>query len=313
MIRADWNMEEIRAIYHQPLLKLISDSADIHRSHHKPGEIQASSLLSVKTGGCTEDCAYCPQSYRYTTNVLPGKLAAIGEVVKAAAEAKAKGCSRFCMGAAWREIRDNRDYKRITEMIQKVSSMGLEVCCSMGMLNYSQAVGLKKAGLSIYNHNIDTSDDYYPEIISTRKFTDRLATIANVQKAGLEICSGGIIGMGESEDDRIKMIHILATLGRHPASVPVNRLIPVKGTPLEDQKKTTVWELLRVIACIRCVMPQSQIRLSAGRSQLSYEEQALCFIAGTNAVFLGDKLLTAPNSDYNKDMEMFELLGVRLN
>jgi biotin synthase len=313
MIRTDWNIEEIKEIYHQPLLKLISNSASIHRKHYKPGEIQASSLLSVKTGGCTEDCAYCPQSFKYKTTVLPDKLAKLEVVVKAAKEAKAKGCSRFCMGAAWREIRNHRDFTKITEMIHAVSSLDLEVCCSMGMLTYDQAVGLKEAGLSIYNHNIDTSDEYYPEIITTRKFTDRLTTIANVQEAGLEICSGGIVGMGESELDRIKMIHILATLEQHPASVPINRLIPIKGTPMEDQETTSIWELLRVIACIRCVMPKSQIRLSAGRAQLSYEEQALCFITGANAVFLGDKLLTASNSEYNKDMEMFELLGVHLN
>lgn len=312
IVRKHWTLEGIREIYHMPLLELISDSAELHKTFHKPGEIQASTLLSIKTGGCTEDCSYCPQSFKYHTDVKASKMLSVQDVIKAATEAKNGGCSRFCMGAAWREIRDNRDFATILEMIRAVATLDLEVCCSMGMLNQEQALALKNAGLTIYNHNIDTSEDYYAEIISTRSYKDRLATLKNLQEAGIDICSGGIIGMRESEEDRINMIHTLSSLPKPPSSVPVNMLIPIQGTPMEDYTQVSVWELIRVIATIRMVMPASQIRLAAGRSQLSMEAQALCFIAGANAVFLGEKLLTAPNNELDKDKEMIKLLGIHL-
>lgn len=282
----------------------------MHRRHHKFGEVQVSSLLSIKTGGCVEDCAYCPQAARYHTGVKVQALMKVDEVVAKAKEAKEGGASRFCMGAAWREVRDNRDFDRVLDMVKEVNKLDMEVCCTLGMLTESQAAKLANAGLYAYNHNIDTSEDYYKNIIQTRKFDDRLDTISHVRKAGITVCSGGIIGLGETDEDRINMIHTLATLPRHPESVPVNALVPVEGTPLADSPRVPFYDLVRMIATVRLVMPKAAARLSAGRLELSLAEQGMCFLAGANSIFAGDKLLTTPNPEFNSDMDMFRILGL---
>lgn len=303
--------EEITSVYHRPLLELVFEAATVHRNRKDYGEVQISSLLSVKTGGCPEDCAYCPQAARYNTGVEVQSLMKTEEVVEAAKKAKEGGASRFCMGAAWREVRDNRDFDRIIEMVQEVNKLNMEVCCTLGMLTTSQAQKLADAGLYAYNHNIDTSEEHYGDIIHTRKFEDRLNTIDNVRKAGLTVCSGGIIGMGETEEDRIGMLYTLANLDPQPESVPINALVPVAGTPLEDQKRIPFYDLVRMIAVARILMPEAEVRLSAGRLELSLAEQALCFMAGANSIFAGDKLLTTANPEFNQDMEMFSILGLR--
>lgn len=310
-IRNNWTREEIAAIYNKPVLSLMYEAATVHRAYHDPEEVQVCTLLSVKTGGCPEDCAYCPQAARYHTGVKVEKLWEVSDVLQKAAEAKAGGSTRFCMGAAWREVRDNRDFDNVIEMVKGVSTMGLEVCCTLGMLTPSQAQKLKDAGLYAYNHNLDTSEEFYQDIVTTRTYTDRLETLENVRKAKISVCSGGIIGMGEQEDDRIGMLHVLATLPEHPESVPVNALVPVEGTPLEDQPKVSVWEMVRMIATARILMPKAMVRLSAGRVRMNLEEQALCFLAGANSIFAGDKLLTTPNPGYIRDQEMFQVLSLR--
>jgi len=303
--------DQIKEIYNRPLLELIYKASDIHRNNHKAGEVQVCTLLSVKTGGCTEDCAYCPQAARYHTDVKVHKLLDPEEVISRAKEAKANGSTRFCMGAAWREVRDNRDFDNVLAMVREVNKLDMEVCCTLGMLTESQAEKLKEAGLYAYNHNIDTSEDYYDKVITTRTYDDRLETINNVSKAGISVCSGGIIGLGEDEDARIGMIHTLSNLAEPPESIPVNALVPVKGTPLEDMERVSVWEMLRMIATIRIVVPKAMIRLSAGRNEMPVSEQALCFIAGANSIFAGDKLLTTPNPAFSTDIEMFDLLGLQ--
>ena len=310
-IRTDWTREEISEIYNQPILNLVYQGASVHRQHHDPQEVQVCTLLSVKTGGCPEDCAYCPQAARYHTDVKVQKLLPVEEVLAHALEAKENGSTRFCMGAAWREVRDNRDFDKVIEMVKGVSTMGLEVCCTLGMLTPEQAQKLKDAGLYAYNHNLDTSKEFYNEVISTRTYDDRLETLENVRDANISVCSGGIIGMGEREEDRIGMLHTLATLKQHPESVPVNALVPVEGTPLEDQEKVSVWEMIRMIATARIIMPKAMIRLSAGRVRMNLEEQALCFLAGANSIFAGDKLLTTPNPGAIKDREMFQKLELK--
>lgn len=309
--RNDWTFSEIQEIYHQPLLELMYQAATVHRNFNQTGEVQVCTLLSVKTGGCTEDCAYCPQAARYHTNVKAHKLLKVDEVLEKANEAKQNGSTRFCMGAAWREVRDNRDFDNVLEMVKGVNEIGLEVCCTMGMLTEEQADKLKNAGLYAYNHNLDTSEDNYENIITTRTFEERLNTIGNVRKAGISVCSGGIIGMGESHDARIGMIHTLATLPEHPESVPVNALVAVEGTPLEDMKRVSVFEMVRMIATVRITMPKTMVRLSAGRLDMPVSEQALCFMAGANSIFAGDKLLTTPNPTFTDDMAMFDLLGLK--
>lgn len=311
MIRTDWTKEEISTIYNRPLLDLVFDAATIHRNNNDYSEVQISSLISIKTGGCPEDCAYCPQAARYNTGVNVHKMMKTEEVVAAAQAAKDGGSSRLCMGAAWREVRDNRDFDTVLEMVKAVNTMDMEVCCTLGMLNYEQAKKLKEAGLFAYNHNIDTSEEHYKNIISTRKYDDRLQTIENARKANLTVCSGGIVGLGETEEDRIGMLHLLATMTKHPESVPINALVPVKGTPLENQERVSIWDMLRMIATARIVMPKTVVRLSAGRLEMSIPEQALCFMAGANSIFAGDKLLTTPNPGFNDDMQMFELLGLK--
>jgi biotin synthase len=265
----------------------------------------------VKTGGCPEDCAYCPQAARYNTGLKAHKLMDVDEVLGKASEALANGSTRFCMGAAWREVRDNRDFDKVLEMVKGVNNMGMEVCCTMGMLTDDQAHKLKEAGLHAYNHNLDTSEDYYKEIITTRTYDDRLQTIGNVRKAGISVCSGGIIGLGETHEARIGMLYTLATLPEHPESVPVNALVAVEGTPLEEMKKVPVFDMVRMIATARILMPTTMIRLSAGRLDMPVVEQAFCFMAGANSIFAGDKLLTTPNPGFTDDMAMFELLGLK--
>jgi biotin synthase len=310
-IRNNWTREEIAAIYNKPVLELMYEASTVHREFHDPQEVQVCTLLSVKTGGCPEDCAYCPQAARYHTNVKVHKLLEVQEVISKAVEAKESGSTRFCMGAAWREVRDNRDFDNVLEMVKGVSSLGMEVCCTLGMLTDEQARKLKDAGLYAYNHNLDTSEEFYGDVISTRTYDDRLDTLAHVRKAKISVCSGGIIGMGEKEDDRIGMLLTLSTLPEHPESVPVNALVPVEGTPLEDQPKVSVWEMVRMIATARIIMPKAMVRLSAGRVRMNLEEQALCFMAGANSIFAGDKLLTTPNPGYIKDQEMFQQLQLK--
>ena len=303
--------EEITEIYNTPLLDLIFRAASVHRMFHDPSEVQVSSLLSIKTGGCPEDCGYCPQAARYHTDVDVQKILTVEEVVDAASNAKAGGATRMCLGAAWREVRDNSDFDRVLTMVRSINDMGMEVCCTLGMLTEDQAQKLADAGLYAYNHNIDSSEDFYKKIITTRKYEDRLDTIKNVRKAKVTVCSGGIIGMGESVEDRIDMLYTLSNLNPRPESVPINALVPVEGTPLENQKLVPIWDMVRMIATTRIVMSQSVVRLSAGRTQMTLEGQALCFLAGANSIFAGDKLLTTPNPDFNEDMEMFTLFGLK--
>ena len=309
-IRNDWTTEEVAEIYNSPLLELVYRAATVHRQYNTSSEVQVCTLLSVKTGGCPEDCAYCPQAARYHTDVKVHKLMEVEEVLANAREAKAAGSTRFCMGAAWREVRTNRDFDKVLDMISGVNAMGMEVCATMGMLTEEQAAKMKEAGLHAYNHNLDTSEEHYDEIITTRKYADRLETLANIRNAGVNVCSGGIIGLGESQNDRIEMLHTLATLPEHPESVPVNALVPVEGTPLEDQPIVEIWEMVRMVATARILMPQARVRLSAGRIRMSEVEQGFLFLAGANAIFAGDKLLTTPNNGVNRDQAMFNLLGL---
>lgn len=310
-LKHDWTKEEIQAIYDKPFLDLVFEAASIHREQKDYNEVQISSLISIKTGGCAEDCSYCPQAARYHTDLKVQPLMKIGQVISAAVKAKEGGSSRLCMGAAWREVRDNRDFDRVIEMVKAVNEMDMEVCCTLGMLTESQAQRLADAGLYAYNHNIDTSEENYKEIITTRTYDDRLNTIKNVRKANLTVCSGGIIGLGETKEDRVGMLLTLANLPQHPESVPVNALVPVKGTPLEDQPRIPIWDMVRMIATARIVMPKSVVRLSAGRNEMSTLEQAFCFMAGASSIFAGDKLLTTPNPAFADDMVMFELLGLK--
>ncbi len=310
-MKHNWTVEDIEAIYDKPLMELIYEAATVHRQHNAYAEVQISSLISIKTGGCPEDCAYCPQAARYNTHVKAHKLMEVEEVVETAKKAKAGGSSRLCMGAAWREVRDNRDFDKVLEMVKQVNALDMEVCCTLGMLNYEQAQKLADAGLYAYNHNVDTSEDYYDEIITTRTYQDRLKTLENVRKANLTICSGGIIGLGESRKDRIGMLKVLSNLQPHPESVPINTLVRVPGTPLEDQPKVPVQDLVRMIATARILMPKTVVRLSAGRMEMSLSDQALCFMAGANSIFAGDQLLTTPNPDFQEDKQMFDILGLQ--
>ena len=305
-----WTKEEILSVYNTPLLELVYKASTVHRENNTASEVQVSSLLSIKTGGCSEDCGYCPQAARYHTDVKVHKLMSLEEVETAANNAKSGGASRLCMGAAWREVRDNKDFDRVLDMVKVVNSKGMEVCCTLGMLTESQAQKLADAGLYAYNHNLDTSAENYESIITTRTYDDRLNTINNVRKAGVSVCSGGIIGMGETVEDRIGMIYTLANMEPQPESVPINALVAVKGTPMENQPMVPIWDMVRMIATTRIVFPKTVVRLSAGRTQMSLEGQALCFMAGANSIFAGDKLLTTPNPDFNSDMEMFKIFGL---
>lgn len=313
VLRHDWTKDEITAIYNTPLLDLVYQAATVHRQWHDPQEVQIATLLSVKTGGCPEDCSYCGQAARYHTDIKVQALLPTETVLAHAQKAKDAGSSRFCMAAAWREVRDNKDFDRIIDMVKGVNEMGLEVCCTLGMLTEEQALRLQEAGLHAYNHNLDTSAEYYEEVISTRKFDQRIATIQNVRKAGITVCSGGIIGLGETHEDRIAMLLTLATMPQHPESVPINALSRVKGTPLENNPKVDIWEMVRMIATARIIMPAASVRLSAGRIEMTTEEQAWCFMAGANSIFTGERetLLVTPNPGVSEDMEMLRVLGLK--
>lgn len=306
-IRNNWTLEEVKSLYQLPILDLIFKSASIHRAYHSSKNLQMCSLISIKTGGCPEDCKYCPQSSRYKTDVKPLPLMDLDEVIDQAKRAIEKGATRICLGAAWRNIRNSSLFDRVLEMVKEISSLEVEVCCCLGMLDEQQAKRLKEAGIFAYNHNLDTSRDFYPSIISTRTYDDRLQTLQIVEEAGISVCCGGIIGMGESIEDRLSLLHTLATRAKHPESVPINLLIPVKGTPLENQLPVPIWDLVRVIATARILMPQARVRLSAGREGRTLEEHALCFLAGVNSIFMGDKLLTRSNREYHQDIEMLKL------
>lgn len=308
--RHNWTLDEIKDIYHLPLIELVHRAHMVHRRNHDPLKVQKCTLLSIKTGGCPEDCAYCPQAARYQTDVESEKLMSVPDVLARARHAKQQGSTRFCMGAAWREIKNNSQFESVLQMVRGVKSLDMEVCCTLGMLTPEQAERLKEAGLHAYNHNIDTSEDYYGEIIGTRNFSDRLRTLAAVRDAGLSVCTGGIIGMGETEADRISFLRQLARFEPHPESVPINALVPVEGTPLEDQKSIDPLLLVRVIATARIMLPTTRLRLSAGRLELTDEAQMLCFMAGANSIFSGDKLLTTPNPESNRDSATFAAVGV---
>ena len=310
-IRHDWTLPEARALHDSPLPDLLFRAQALHRRYHPADEVQLCSLLSIKTGNCPEDCAYCPQSAHYDTNVGPEKLLAVDDVLAQARLAKGAGATRFCMGAAWREVRDGRDFDSVLAMVRGVRELGMEACVTLGMLTDDQATRLKEAGLTAYNHNLDTSREFYGNIISTRIYQDRLDTLARVRAAGISVCSGGIIGMGESIDDRCGMLVELATLPEHPESVPVNALVAVTGTPLAEQPPVDPFELVRMVATARILMPASMVRLSAGRTALSREAQVLCFIAGANSIFYGDRLLTTGNPDCEADLDMLASAGLR--
>jgi len=309
-IRHDWTVEEVAALYERPLMELLYDAQSLHRRHFDPNEVQVSTLLSIKTGGCPEDCAYCPQSVRYDTGVEREELLAIEEVIGRARAARDAGATRFCMGAAYRSPKD-RQLQVIAGMVREVHALGLETCATLGMLSEPQARALKAAGLDYYNHNLDTSEAFYGEIITTRTYQDRLDTLAAVRAAGINVCCGGIVGMGEERRDRVEFLQRLATLPQHPESVPINELVPVAGTPLADTGKLDPLEFVRTIAVARILMPGSHVRLSAGRERMSDELQALCFFAGANSIFFGEKLLTTGNPDTEQDRRLFARLGLR--
>ena len=309
-LRHDWTVAEARGIHDSPLLDLLSRAQEVHRGHHPADKVQLCSLLSIKTGACPEDCAYCPQSAHHDAGVAAEKLMSVDSVLAGARTAHEAGASRFCMGAAWRDVRDGDDFDDVLEMVRGVRDLGMEACVTLGMLDEEQARRLKDAGLTAYNHNLDTSREFYGEIITTRTYDERLETLRNVRTAGITVCSGGIIGMGESTDDRCAMLVELAGLDPHPESVPVNALVAVEGTPLADQKPVPPIEMARMIATARIMMPASVVRLSAGRTALSEEAQILCFMAGANSIFYGDKLLTTGNPDTRDDVQMLRDAGL---
>jgi biotin synthase len=308
-LRHDWTRDEVRSLFDLPFPELMFRAQSIHRQNFDPAAVQISTLLSIKTGGCPEDCAYCPQSARYDTGVRAEKLMSLDAVLAEAHAAKASGASRFCMGAAWREPRD-RDLESVCAMVEGVKSLGLETCATLGMLTGPQARRLKDSGLDYYNHNLDTSPEFYGEIITTRTYQDRLETLDYVRAAGIHVCCGGIVGMGEGREDRIGMIATLASLPAHPESVPINMLVRVAGTPLAGEQKLDPFEFVRTIAVARITMPLSVVRLSAGREDMSEETQALCFLAGANSIFYGPKLLTTPNPARDRDRELMDRLGL---
>ncbi|HLI86398.1 MAG TPA: biotin synthase BioB [Bryobacteraceae bacterium] len=311
-IRHDWSLAEIEAIYTAPLLELIFQAQLVHREHHRPSEVQGAMLLSIKTGGCPEDCGYCPQSAHYKTGVVRQDLLSVEETLAAARRAREQGATRFCMGAAWRNVPAGEPFERVLEMVRGVRALGLEACCTLGMLTTPQAEALAEAGLTAYNHNLDTSPEFYGEIVHTRTYQERLDTLGRVRAAGITVCCGGIIGMGEDRTARYGLLRQLAALDPHPESVPINLLVRAPGTPLAHRPAEDPLELVRTIATARVLMPRAKVRLSAGRLALSEEAQALCFLAGANSVFLGDKLLTTPNPGQNADTRLFERLGLRL-
>jgi biotin synthase len=310
-IRHDWTRGEIREIYDLALPELIFRAQTIHREFHAADEVQLCRLLSIKTGACPEDCGYCSQSAHYKTDVVRQELMNTDDVLRSAEKAKADGATRFCMGAAWRQVTDGKDFERVLEMVRGVAALHMEVCCTLGMLTESQATKLKDAGLTAYNHNLDTSPEYYGNIITTRVYEDRLRTISNVRKAGITVCCGGILGIGESEEDRIGLLHELARLDPHPESVPINVLARVEGTPLGNEPELDPFVMVRAIATARILMPASRVRLSGGRHKMTREAVALCFLAGANSIFTGEKLLTTPNPTAGADHRLLEDLGMR--
>lgn len=305
-----WTRDEVVSLYNKSLMDLLFEAASVHRKYHDPNKVQVSTLVSIKTGGCPEDCGYCPQAARYHTDVKAKELMGVEEVIAKGLEAKASGSSRICMGAAWRNVKDGPEFDQVLEMVRSLNKLDIEVCCTLGMITENQAHRLSEAGLYAYNHNIDSSEEYYEEIISTRGYKDRLQTIQNVRKTNITVCSGGIIGMGESIENRADMLITLASMTPHPESVPINALVPVKGTPIGEMELVTSWEMVRMVATARILLPETQVRLSAGRTNMSREGQALCFFAGANSIFAGDQLLTTPNPDINDDLKMFEALGL---
>ena len=305
-----YTLQQVESIYNLPFTTLIFRALDVHHRYQDPSGVQLCTLQSIKTGYCPEDCVYCPQSSRYPTDVDPEPLMDTASVVEAALKAKSGGASRFCMGAAWRKVPEGRPFESVLKTVTQVSRMGLEVCCTLGMLTESQARLLKSAGCTVYNHNLDTSRDYYSQIITTRTYEDRLETLANVRRAGLQVCCGGILGMGESVKDRLLLMCELANFEPPPESVPINALVPVKGTPLENQSPVDPFEFVRTIATARILMPKAMVRLSAGRTAMGAEMQALCFLAGANSLFLGDKLLTTPNPTSSDDFALLKRLGL---
>jgi biotin synthase len=311
-LRHDWTLPEIESIYAAPLPDLIFRAQGSHRVHHHPDEVQGCTLLSIKTGGCPEDCAYCPQSAHYQTGVSRTALVTIEDLTAAATDARAQGATRFCMGAAWRDVPDGPEFDSVLAMVRVVRGLGMEACCTLGMLTQPQADSLAEAGLTAYNHNLDTSPEFYGRIITTRTYDERLVTLSRVRRAGITVCSGGIIGMGESLTARCRLLQQLSSLDPHPESVPINLLVRVDGTPLADRPPEDPLDLVRMIATARILMPASQVRLSAGRLELSDEAQALCFIAGANSIFLGDRLLTTPNPGQTRDELLLDRLGMKL-
>lgn len=310
-IRYDWSIEELEELYAMPLIELISKSNHLHNQFHEPTEIQVCSLISIKTGGCPEDCKYCAQSSRYQTSVSAQPMMQYETVLNEAKKAVERGTTRICLGAAWREVRDNKQFEEVLRMVKGITDLGVEVCCTLGMLKEHQAERLKSAGLYAYNHNLDSSEKFYKTIITTRTYQDRLNTLDIIEKANLSVCCGGILGMGEEPLDRLELLLTLCRRNPHPESVPINRLSQIPGTPLEGQSKTSIWEMLRAIAVARIVLPKAMIRLSAGRIEMSNEQQALCFLAGANSIFSGEKLLTVANTPMDRDEEMFQLLGLK--
>lgn len=304
------DLASVRALYELPFPELLFRAQETHRRHQDPAGVQLCTLQSIKTGRCPEDCKYCPQSSRYSTGLEPEPLMETASILESAKAARDGGASRFCMGAAWREVRDGAQFDSVLETVKGVSDLGLEVCCTLGMLREDQAKRLKSAGCTVYNHNLDTSREFYPEIIGTRTYDDRLNTLAAVRRAGLQVCSGGIMGLGETVDDRLKLLVQLASLDPQPDSVPINSLVPVPGTPLADNAKVDPFDFVRVIAIARILMPKTMVRLSAGRTEMSDELQALCFMAGANSIFLGEKLLTTPNPGRNDDFALMDRLGL---
>jgi len=309
-VRTDWSLDEVRALYHAPFMELLYAAQTVHRKHFNPNQIQISTLLSVKTGGCPEDCGYCPQSIRYETGLENEALLGLEQVLENARAARANGATRFCMGAAWRSPKP-KQLDSIVEMVKAVSDLGMETCATLGMLAPDQARQLKDAGLDYYNHNLDTSENFYPQIISTRTYKHRLDTLQAVREAGLKVCCGGIVGMGETDSDRVELLHTLATLPQHPGSVPVNQLVQVEGTPLNGSNAFDPLEFVRMIAVARILMPVSHVRLSAGREDMSDETQALCFFAGANSIFYGEKLLTTDNPATLEDRALMARLGMQ--
>ncbi|MCJ2106199.1 biotin synthase BioB [Methylobacterium sp. E-041] len=310
-IRHDWTVEEIRAIHDLPLLDLVFRAASVHRAHNDPADIQRASLLSIKTGGCPEDCAYCPQSAHHKgTGMAKERLMPVDAVLREAAEAKAAGAHRFCMGAAWRQPKDGPEFDAVLAMVRGVRGLGMEACVTLGMLTPSQAVRLAEAGLTSYNHNLDTGPDFYEDIISTRTYADRLQTLENVREAGIGLCCGGIVGMGEGVTDRAAMLQVLANHAPHPESVPINALVAVEGTPLEDRPPVDPLDLVRMCATARIVMPKARVRLSAGRKGLTREAQILCFLAGANSIFYGERLLTTANNETDSDAALLRDIGI---